>query len=501
MRHHPPGTRSLPPSTSAPKRFRKRAVAVLAASAVAVGVGAAWTQAQAASLAEVTSFGANPAGMRLYVYAPDRLPAHPKILVLLHGCGSTAPQNFGSYGREFVTAADTNGYVVIMPDNTRSGSCYDVSTPAALTRDGGSDPTSIASMIRYAQQRWSSRPADTAMVGFSSGAMTTNLMAAEYPDLFSAGAAFMGVPATCFATGSNSLWNSTCSGGKDVRTAQQWAAAARTVYPGYTGAFPRMQLWHGTTDPTLAYPNLGEEIKQWTQLHGLSQTPTSADSPRPAWTRTRYGSSGPTAPVEAISLSGAGHVMPLPGMAAFAVTFLGLDRPASTPGPTTPGPTTPAPTTPKPTTPAATTGSPGVDPTAWYGLVNRSTGKAADDYHWQTAEGAAVVQWPANRAAVQQWKFTATADGYYTIKNRNSGKVLEISGGSTADGTRVVQTTDAGRPSQQWKLTTDPGGYVHLVNRASGKALESSYQVITVGSPLDQYPYWGGTNQQWSLTR
>jgi len=52
------------------------------------------------------------------------------------------------------------------------------------------------------------------------------------------------------------------------------------MYPGYTGAYPRMQLWHGTTDTTLAYPNFGEEIKQWTNLRGLSQTPAYTDHPQ-----------------------------------------------------------------------------------------------------------------------------------------------------------------------------------------------------------------------------
>ncbi len=152
----------------------------------------------------------------------------------------------------------------------------------------------------------------------------------------------------------------------------------------------------------------------------------------------------------------------------------------------------------------AQTGTPiaasGVDPAAWYGLVNRSTGKAADDYQWRTAEGAAVAQWPANGAAAQQWKLTATSAGYYSVKNRHSGKVLEVSGGSSVNGAPVVQTTDAGRASQQWQLVQDAGGYIHLINRASGKALESSHQVASDGSPLDQYPYWGGANQQWRLT-
>ena len=54
-----------------------------------------------------------------------------------------------------------------------------------------------------------------------------------------------------------------------------------------------MQLWHGTTDTTLHYNNFGEEIKQWTNLHGLSQTPAFTDHPQSNWTRTRYGVTRP----------------------------------------------------------------------------------------------------------------------------------------------------------------------------------------------------------------
>ena len=49
---------------------------------------------------------------------------------------------------------------------------------------------------------------------------------------FEAASVFSGVPATCFGTGtSGSLWNSTCSGGRLMRTAQEWADAARAMYP------------------------------------------------------------------------------------------------------------------------------------------------------------------------------------------------------------------------------------------------------------------------------
>ncbi len=65
-----------------------------------------------------------------------------------------------------------------------------------------------------------------------------------------------------------------------------------------------MQLWHGTTDTTLAYPNFGEQIKQWTNLNGAEP-----DSRRSPTTRSRPGLAPATAApglsrVEGISIAG-----------------------------------------------------------------------------------------------------------------------------------------------------------------------------------------------------
>lgn len=49
-----------------------------------------------------------------------------------------------------------------------------------------------------------------------------------------------------------------------------------------------MRLWHGTNDEIRSYPYFGEAIEQWTNVHGLSQTPTSTDQPQPNWINTRY---------------------------------------------------------------------------------------------------------------------------------------------------------------------------------------------------------------------
>jgi acetylxylan esterase len=44
-------------------------------------------------------------------------------------------------------------------------------------------------------------------------------------------------------------------------------------YPGYTGTYPKMQVWHGTVDTTLYPQNFWEEIKQWTNVYAWSRRP------------------------------------------------------------------------------------------------------------------------------------------------------------------------------------------------------------------------------------
>ncbi|MBM7075077.1 extracellular catalytic domain type 1 short-chain-length polyhydroxyalkanoate depolymerase [Micromonospora humida] len=343
-----------------------------ALAAVVLGVAAATVlvtaqPATAATLTRVTGFGNNPTNLNMYLYAPNNLAPRPALLLLVHYCGGSASGIFNGNGRDFVTAADRYGYLIVVPEATRSGNCFDVSTPAALTRNGGGDSTGIMSMVAYARQRYPVDPARIVVSGFSSGAMMTNVLAAQYPDVFSAASAFSGVPAGCFATTDGSLWNSRCSGGNVIKTAQQWGDQARAMYPGYTGRYPRMQLWHGATDTTLAYPNFGEEIKQWTNLHGLSTTPTVTDRPQSSWTRTRYGGTGSQAPVEGISIAGVGHQLPMAGQLAYAITFLGLDGSAPTPTPTPTATPTPTPTptvTPTPTPTVTPTSTPTPTPTS-----------------------------------------------------------------------------------------------------------------------------------------
>ncbi|MDG9677161.1 PHB depolymerase family esterase [Micromonospora sp. DH14] len=431
-------------------RIKRKLLLALAVPLLTAGLLVpALRPAYAASLTEVTSFGDNPGRMRMHVYVPDNRPARPAVVVAMHGCGGSGPGFYS--GSEFASLADRYGYIVIYPSATQQagfGNCFDTWSDAAKRRGGGSDPVSIISMIRYVQQQYAADGDRVYATGSSSGGMMTNHMLALYPDVFKAGAAFMGVPFNCFANAADyPPGSSQCTGGNMNRTPQQWGDAVRQAYPGYSGPRPRVQLWHGTSDTLVPYSLLQETIEQWTNVFGLSQTPTSTDTPQANWNRRRYADSNGTVQVEAYSIQGAGHSLPSGGMAAAALQFFGLTNP-TTPPPTTPPPTTPPPTTPPPTTPPPTNGACRVSV-----AVNA----------WNNGLTENITITNTGTSAVNGWSLVFTLPGGQTITSGwnatyspNSGQVtarnVAYNGGIPANGSVTIgfQATHTGnnaRPS------------------------------------------------------
>lgn len=407
--------------------------AVIAAVTLVIAGLIAAPPAASAQLTEVTNFGTNPTNLRMHLYVPDGVPARPALLVAVHYCTGSGPAFYS--GTEFAALADQHKYIVIYPSATRSGSCFDVSSPQALRHDGGSDPVGIVSMVRYVQQRYNTDPDRTYVTGASSGAMMTNVLLGAYPDVFKAGAAFAGVPFGCFATTDGSSWNSQCANGQRIMTPQQWGDLVRAAYPGYSGPRPRMQIWHGTEDSTLRYPNFQEQIKQWTNVHGLSQTPSLTDQPRSGWTRTRYGGTGTTVPVEAISLQGVGHSLPMGGMAAMTIAFLGLNTGGGDPSQTP---------TPQPgacrVTYSMNTWNTGF--TATVTITNTGTAQLSS---WSLAFAL-----PAGQTVTSAWNATVSPNsGQVTARNASYNGAL-APGGSTQFG---FQATHNGNTSQPGAFT------------------------------------------------
>ena len=279
-----------------------------------------------------------PSYMQMYIYVPDRVATNPPIYVSCHSCGNSANGQFGSIPVARA-AADAQGFILLLPDwDANSRNCWDVGTTASLRHDGGGDTHAVAQMIRYTITRYNADPGRVYIMGGSGGAMLVQAMAAVYPDLIRAGSARAGVAAGCWADGyaTSNQWSNNCAGGNVNKTAQQWGDQVRGMYPGYTGRRPRIQLYHGDADATINYRNMNESIEEWTNVLGLSMTPTSTDTGYRAanatFNRQFWKNSCGHTVIEAWTAPGASHSMTYEE--AEMLKFFGLNA-ANTPDPET----------------------------------------------------------------------------------------------------------------------------------------------------------------------
>lgn len=125
----------------------------------------------AQAITQVTNFGANTSGTKMYIYVPSKLAASPPIIVAIHYCTGTAQGYYN--GSPYAQLADQKGFIVIYPESPYSGTCWDVSSKAALTHNGGGDSNSIANMVTYALKQYNGDATKVFVTGSSSGAMMT----------------------------------------------------------------------------------------------------------------------------------------------------------------------------------------------------------------------------------------------------------------------------------------------------------------------------------------
>ncbi|SCL16547.1 feruloyl esterase [Micromonospora nigra] len=351
-----------------PSLFARLAGALAAAVLAATAAVAVAVPARAATLTQVTGFGSNPGNLTMYAYRPDNLPAGAPAVVLLHGCTQNAAGYFANTGWQ--KYADQWRFAVIVAQQSSANqatSCFNWFVEGDIRRGSG-EALSIRQMTDHARNTYGTDPKRIFVSGLSAGGAMSAVMLATYPDVFAAGSVIAGLPYRC----SPPAATSTCQYSGVDKSPAAWGDLVRNAYPGYTGPRPRVAIWHGTSDYVVVPANATELRDQWTNVRGVSQTPTSTAS-LPANTSLEvYGNND----VRVYRVAGMGHGTPVdPGSApdqcgtaaAYILdticstyhdaVFFGLDggagpSPTPTAGPTT-GPTpTPTPTaSPTPTAP------------------------------------------------------------------------------------------------------------------------------------------------------
>lgn len=230
------------------------------------------------TLAEVTGFGSNPGALKMYEHVPAALPAGAPLVLVLHGCTEGAADAAKTGWNELADAAK---FLVVYPEQQTSNNpfkCFNwagkYGDPANLQRGKGEN-LSIKQMVDKAVADHGSDPKRVFVVGFSAGGGTAAIMAATYPDVFAGAATLSGLPFNCTTTYSEV---SGCMKPGKTRTAADWAALVKAAYPGFAGPWPRMSIWQGSADNTVAPANRMELVKQWTGVHGIDGVAPVADT-------------------------------------------------------------------------------------------------------------------------------------------------------------------------------------------------------------------------------
>ena len=142
------------------------------------------------------------------------------------------------------------------------------------------------------------------------------------------------------------------------------------------------------------------------------------------------------------------------------------------------------------------------DERAYYGLIDRGSGRCLDVASASTASGAAAVQWEFTHANSQQWRFVPVRQGseYYRIEARHSTQCLTVA--AAGEGTALVQRPFQGSAEQQWRLVpAGPVGSFQLENKSEARVAALAASDKFNGTPVVAQKSNGRATQQWRLFR
>lgn len=280
--------------------------------AFCLSLSALGLSAPAFAQTEVTGFGSNPGNLRMFKYVPPGLPANAPLVVAMHGCSQTASSYDAETGWQML--ADRWQFALLLPQqqsaNNASG-CFNW-FEAGDTARGQGEALSIKQMVDRMIADHGSAPGRIYATGLSAGGAMTATMLATYPDVFAGGAILSGLPHRC-ATSQSAAFS--CMNPGSNLTPAQWGDKVRSAST-WNGPWPIVSIWHGDGDFVVRPANLTESMEQWTNVHGIDQTPDVSDTVA-GYPHKVYNDASNQARVETYTITGMGHGTPVdPGAGA-----------------------------------------------------------------------------------------------------------------------------------------------------------------------------------------
>jgi poly(hydroxyalkanoate) depolymerase family esterase len=235
---------------------------------------AAKAAASATMLKELGPTKQNPGNLRGLYYLPANLSPGAPLVVVLHGCTQTAADY--DRGSGWSRLADRFGFALLFPEQKQANNgsnCFNWFAVGDSQRGMG-EPASISAMIDLMRAEHQIDPTRVFITGLSAGGAMASVMLATYPETFAAGAIIAGLPFGCASDVRQAF---DCMGGRAQAQAAELGAKVRRASP-HKGPWPRISVWQGDADRTVAPSNADAIVLQWAHLHGLSPAPTRSDT-------------------------------------------------------------------------------------------------------------------------------------------------------------------------------------------------------------------------------
>lgn len=264
------------------------------------------TQAPAGHLATLTDFGSNPGHLAGRFHVPTGLADQAPLVVVLHGC----TQNAAGYDHHagWSQLADEAGFALLFPEQHSGNNpnlCFNWFRPGDTRRDAG-EALSIRQMIEAMVIAHGIDREHIFITGLSAGGAMASVMLATYPELFAGGAIIAGL---AYGRASSVPEAFDCMRGQRLASDEELWALLRAASP-HDGPWPRITIWQGTADHTVAPSNAEDIAAQWRSVHGLGTTPTQSETLGPR-VRRRWSNADGDILIEVNTLARMGHGTPV----------------------------------------------------------------------------------------------------------------------------------------------------------------------------------------------
>jgi poly(hydroxyalkanoate) depolymerase family esterase len=235
------------------RRFRGGSAAAGVVLLATAALAPAAARAQTGTLSSGDYSG--PAGTQHYeLFVPSTYTPGTDVplVVALHGCTETADQfrQLSQWDR----TAEAEGFLVVFPQqdgNANSMKCWNFFKGEHMQRGAG-EPAKIAGLTTWVEQHYSVDPLRVYVNGLSAGGAMASVMAATYPDLYSA----VGIGSGCEYAAT-----ATCAGYHSADPVQAGQSAYKAM--GSHGHRMPFIVFQGDADTTVPPVNADQVVEQW----------------------------------------------------------------------------------------------------------------------------------------------------------------------------------------------------------------------------------------------